>query len=77
MTLAVLLLALAIDRCWGEPRAAWHPVVWMGRYLAWAGARVQRQAVQTPQQADYRAFWCAALYWLLGALAVLAAAWLV
>ena len=28
-----LLIALAIDRCWGEPPAPLHPVVWMGRAL--------------------------------------------
>jgi adenosylcobinamide-phosphate synthase len=36
MPLAVLL-ALAIDRAFGEPRAALHPVVWMGRYLERVG----------------------------------------
>lgn len=30
-------LALLVDRLWGEPPERWHPVVWMGRYLAWAG----------------------------------------
>ncbi len=34
---AVLLLALLIDRLWGEPPAAVHPVVGMGRYLQWVG----------------------------------------
>ena len=32
-------LALAADHWLGEPPVRWHPVVWMGRYLAWAGAR--------------------------------------
>lgn len=37
-TLAVALcIALLIDRAWGEPSARWHPVVWMGRWLAWTG----------------------------------------
>ena len=42
-----LLLALLIDRCFGEPPLRWHPVVWMGNYLRWAGQRVQRVASQT------------------------------
>ena len=32
-----LLVALAIDRAWGEPPAWAHPVVAMGRWLGWAG----------------------------------------
>lgn len=55
-----LLLALAIDRWWGEPPAALHPVVWMGRALGACGARV------APAQAtgrDLWSFWLAALVW--------------
>jgi adenosylcobinamide-phosphate synthase len=33
----VILLALLIDRVFGEPPARVHPVVWMGRYLSWVG----------------------------------------
>ena len=35
-----LLLALAIDRWLGEPPLRWHPVVWIGNYLGWAGQRI-------------------------------------
>jgi adenosylcobinamide-phosphate synthase len=35
--LVALWLALGIDWRWGEPAAAWHPVVWMGRYLGACG----------------------------------------
>ncbi|RKJ96376.1 adenosylcobinamide-phosphate synthase CbiB [Alicycliphilus denitrificans] len=55
-----LLLALAIDRWWGEPPAALHPVVWMGRALGACGARV------APAQAtgrDLWSFWLASLAW--------------
>ncbi|EGI76345.1 adenosylcobinamide-phosphate synthase CbiB [Hylemonella gracilis] len=68
-------VALAVDRAWGEPRARWHPVVWMGRYLGGMGALVQRQALQQPGQADWPAFWRAAAAWCLGAAVVAAAAW--
>ncbi|MFO6421586.1 adenosylcobinamide-phosphate synthase CbiB [Hylemonella sp. W303a] len=71
----VVWVALVVDRCWGEPRARLHPVVWMGRYLGWAGALVQRHAVQQPGQVDWPAFWRAAGAWCLGAAWVCAAAW--
>lgn len=68
-------VALLVDRCWGEPRANLHPVVGMGRYLGWAGARLQRGAVQQPGQRDWKTFWRAALAWCLGAAMVSGAAW--
>lgn len=40
LVLAAALLALLIDHLWGEPPVRWHPVVWMGHALGWAGARV-------------------------------------
>ena len=74
MALAVLL-ALAVDRWLGEPRAAFHPVVWIGNYLGWAGAWVQRQALQDPALVDLKAFWLAAAAWCAGAAVVLGVAW--
>ena len=71
-SLAALLLALLIDRWLGEPPVRWHPVVWMGHYLGWAGRQLQRQA--RPDGADYRSFWLGALAWLGGAAMVIAAA---
>lgn len=41
---AAVLLALAIDRAFGEPRAALHPVVWMGRYLERVGSWIAPMA---------------------------------
>ena len=64
-SLSALLLALLIDRWLGEPPVRWHPVVWMGHYLGWAGRLLQRQA--RPDGADYRSFWLGALAWLGGA----------
>ncbi len=40
----VLLAALAIDLLWGELPAAAHPVVWMGKIIAWAERRMPRRA---------------------------------
>jgi adenosylcobinamide-phosphate synthase len=70
-----LLVALAVDRWWGEPRLRLHPVVWMGNYLGAVGAWVQRHAVQQPEVRDFKAFWLAALVWCAGAAMVSGAAW--
>ena len=52
-----LLLALAIDRWLGEPPLRWHPVVWIGNYLGWAGQRIAPLASECPadQAADLSA----------------------
>ena len=69
-----LLLALAVDRWWGEPPLRLHPVVWMGNYLGWAGRLVQQQTVQTENSTpDYKVFWLAALAWCAGAAIVIVA----
>lgn len=69
------LVALAVDRWWGEPPTRWHPVVWMGAYLGRAGAWVQLRAAQDPSQHDFKAFWLGALVWIAGAAMVLLASW--
>jgi adenosylcobinamide-phosphate synthase len=75
-----LLLALVIDRWWGEPSAHWHPVVWMGHYLGWAGCWVAPAASLTselPDTPDYLCFLRGTLMWLVGAsVVVLTAGWL-
>ncbi|MCW5652736.1 adenosylcobinamide-phosphate synthase CbiB [Hydrogenophaga sp.] len=66
-----MLLALAIDRWWGEPAARWHPVVAIGRYLSFAG-----QLIAPPSgAARARPFVLGALAWCLGAGVVAALAW--
>ena len=70
------LVALAIDRWMGEPAVRWHPVVWMGNYLGWAGRHVQARTRQSGTGAgggDYKAFWLGALAWIGGAALVLIA----
>lgn len=66
--LLALGLALAIDWRWGEPRAAWHPVVAMGRYLE-AFGRVVSSLSPVP------AFVSGALAWWLGVGVMGALAW--
>jgi adenosylcobinamide-phosphate synthase len=65
---AAMGIALVIDRVVGEPPARWHPVVGMGRYLAWIGPR---RAALPP----LRAFVGGALAWCLGAVVLGATAW--
>jgi len=63
-----LLLALWIDRRWGEPPLAIHPVVWIGHYLKACG----NFTVRCPPAP---AFVLGALAWVAGALLVGALAW--
>lgn len=62
-----LLLAALIDRLFGEPRNAWHPVAWLGRLINSLG----RQLPATPPAT---AFGFGLLAWLLvvGGVALLA-----
>lgn len=68
-----ILLAMLLDWRFGEPPARLHPVVWMGRYLRWAGRGLTRLEAEA-------AFWRGMGRWLLGAGAVVglygALAWL-
>ena len=66
-----LLVALAVDRLWGEPPAKWHPVVWMGNYLSWAGKRLQ--CVQARGTSTFKVFFLGALAWCAGVAIVLIA----
>ena len=59
LALAVLV-ALAVDRVWGEPPARWHPVVWMGQALGACGRWV---APTASTGRDLKGFWLAALFW--------------
>jgi len=54
------LVALTVDRLWGEPPARWHPVVWMGRALAVCGRWI---APTAPTGRDLKRFWLGALCW--------------
>ena len=63
---AALVIALAVDRWCGEPPARWHPVVWIGRYLGWAGWRVApAMEERTVFSGNYQVFWLGALMCLL------------
>ena len=66
--------ALAVDQWLGEPPLRYHPVVWIGKVLERAGDWVQQRADQNPGQRDFKAFWLAALAWILGAALVVSIA---
>lgn len=81
---AAVLLALFIDQWIGEPPPRWHPVVWMGNYLGWAGRWLQARveigqsgagdvagAADKADAADWASFWRGAAAWWLGAVLVL------
>ncbi len=60
-----VILAALIDRWWGEPPVAFHPVVWMGRYLGWVGRDL-------PSCRPVVALFLGTVYWLVGAAVVAA-----
>lgn len=72
VTALAMLIALAVDRLWGEPPERLHPVVAMGRYLGWAGERIAPAMGQTHQA--LRVFLWGAMAWSVGAAMVLALA---
>ena len=64
----VLMVALWLDRRFGEPPAVVHPVVWIGRYLQACG----HVTVRCP---PVLAFVLGAIAWCVGAVGVGALAW--
>ncbi|MDO9029052.1 MAG: adenosylcobinamide-phosphate synthase CbiB [Hydrogenophaga sp.] len=66
-------VALLIDRLLGEPAVRWHPVVWMGAYLGWAGQRVA-PLMGDPAPPRLKVFARGALVWLVGAALVVVVA---
>jgi len=77
---AAMVLALLIDRWWGEPPVRWHPVVWMGRGLDAMGRRMA-PAMGQAAPTNARMFVAGAMAWTAGAgvvlLIALGAAWAV
>lgn len=69
---AALLLALAIDRWFGEPPARMHPVVWMGRCLGWIGRCIAPPA--GAPAARWGPFVAGGAGWVAGAVLVVAVA---
>ncbi|MFZ3219791.1 MAG: cobalamin biosynthesis protein, partial [Rhodoferax sp.] len=62
--LGALLVALAVDRWWGEPPMRWHPVVWMGNALERCAPWVlPPSGGAAPDVRDWKAFGRGALAW--------------
>ncbi|MDR2325037.1 MAG: adenosylcobinamide-phosphate synthase CbiB [Acidovorax sp.] len=72
--LLAVVVALALDRLWGEPPLWLHPVVYMGKALGWLGQRV---AAREEVARDYQRFVLAALLWCALAALVFIAYWMV
>jgi len=68
-----VLVALVLDRAFGEPPVRLHPVVAMGHYLGAVGRRVSRPSGAVPRPGAE--FWWGALGWCVGAALVAALAW--
>jgi adenosylcobinamide-phosphate synthase len=77
-----VVVALGVDLGLGEPRARWHPVVWMGHYLNAAGPHMAPKLaekmsgkdagkVSTKASSSLNEFLRGCLGWSLGALLVL------
>lgn len=73
VAVAALWVALCIDNWLGEPPARLHPVVWIGRYLAWIGQVIAPRpgAGRAPRLLRFAG---GALAWCLGAAMALLAA---
>lgn len=72
-SVAALLFAFALDRTFGEPPVRWHPVVWMGWYLGWAGSRIAPSSCSPGGEA--RTFAAGVLAWCVGAAVVTLVGW--
>ena len=71
-----VVLALGIDRLWGEPPTQWHPVGWMGVVLGRLGRRIAPEfAAGRADGRDGSRFVWGAVAWLGCAVAVGVLAW--
>jgi len=68
-------VALALDRAFGEPAARWHPVVWMGHALEAMGRRIAPVRDVAENRFDARPWLGGVVGWCLGAVVVVALAW--
>ena len=76
MVALAVVVALGLDRRWGEPPLRWHPVAWMGHYLMWVGDRIAPPVTASSSDAmDQRAFGLGAATWLAGAMFTTALGW--
>ena len=67
LTVGAVTVSLVVDHWLGEPRACWHPVVWMGRYLDWAGRWVApASSPGLKPKPDLKHFSLGILFWFIG-----------
>lgn len=70
MLFFAVLVALLVDIIWGEPPVAFHPVVWIGKYLEVAGNWAAPSSAEHGRSNDARAFIRGAFGWTVGAVAI-------
>jgi len=73
VTPLAVLVALGLDRAFGEPPARCHPVVGMGQYLSFMGPRIAPLR-DAPVQRPAMSFALGAMAWCLGAVLCVALA---
>ena len=69
-----ILVALLIDKLWGEPPVWMHPVVYIGKLLGWLG---QKLAPHDAVERDFKRFVLLALVWCALAAMVFIVYWIV
>jgi adenosylcobinamide-phosphate synthase len=62
-----IFIGLLIDRYFGEPPIAIHPVVLMGNYLGWVSRWWAPKKNDHCSQSNYFNFFCGAFFWACGA----------
>lgn len=58
---AAVIVAMALDAAFGEPRNAWHPVAWLGRLMHPVGLAVRRRGKFGALLGGFLVWWAFAL----------------
>jgi adenosylcobinamide-phosphate synthase len=70
-----IVIAMLLDWFWGEPPSQFHPVVWMGSYLAWIANKIAPRIEEKNSLQRLNSFLSGGFFWCAGAFFVTALAW--
>jgi len=70
-----IVIAMLLDWLWGEPPSQFHPVVWMGRYLAWIANKIAPRVEEKNSLQKISSFLSGFFFWCTGGFLVTALAW--
>jgi adenosylcobinamide-phosphate synthase len=73
--LGSIAIAMLLDWFWGEPPVQFHPVVWMGRYLAWVANKIAPRAEEQTSFQKTKSFLSGLFFWCVGGCVVAVLAW--